>query len=220
MDIMSFALSALAQYGLLGIFIVVMMEYACLPMPSEVLLPFAGMAASAANLPLALVVAVSVLGGLAGSALCYAIGAWGGRPTLERLLHRFPKALEMLDSTSVWQQNMGGLSIMTARVIPLFRTWISFAAGIARQPFGPFMLYSSVGILVWNTLLLLSGHYLLAASVAANVAGQLWLVPALALTAMLIIALVRKHVRKKRQQAVLGEGTGTSGVTTSGDVVP
>ncbi len=195
---LSWATQALEQYGLPGIFLVIALEYACLPMPSEVLLPLAGVAAAAAGIPLALVVAVSVFAGLVGSAICYAIGAWGGRPVLEGLLKRFPKALRALDSTSEWQTQMGGLSVMIARVIPLFRTWVSFAAGLARQPFGPFMLYSAMGIIVWNTILIGSGYYL---GVAAQAAGNPWLMPAVGFSLALIAFLVRLLIKKRRQHA-------------------
>lgn len=198
---LSWAISALEQYGLLGIFLVIALEYACLPMPSEVLLPLSGLAAAAAGIPLALVVAVSVLAGLLGSAACYAIGAIGGRPLLNRMLRRFPKALAALESTSRWQADTGGLSVMVARVIPFCRTWISFAAGLARQPFGWFALYSSIGIIVWNSLLIFSGYYLFLSGVAIQASGSLWLLPVCGFGLTALAFVIRHFIKKRRRQA-------------------
>lgn len=205
MDV-SWALELLERYGLLGIFLAVAMEYACLPMPSEVLLPVAGLASAAANLPLALVVAASVAAGLVGSAACYALAAWGGRPLLERLLRRFPRAFQSLENTSAWQSRAGGLSVMLARVIPLFRTWVSFAAGLGRQPFGSFMLYSAMGIIIWNTVLLASGYYLYRSGVALGIADKLWILPVVCVLAVLAGGLARRCIAKRRQHAALSDG--------------
>ena len=190
------AVTALEQHGLLGIFVVVALEYACLPMPSEVLLPLAGLAAAAAGFPLALVTAVSVLAGLTGSALCYALGAYGGRALLERLLRRFPRAWAQLEETSRWQAETGGLSMMVARVIPLFRTWISFVAGIVRMPFGAFALYSAMGMIVWNTVLLGAGYSLFVTG--ATMDGLSWVLPAGGLLMLVGGFVVRRLLAARR----------------------
>lgn len=196
---MKWAIDALHQYGLLGIFIVLALEYACFPMPSEVLLPVAGFAVATAGFPLALGVAVSVLAGLVGSAFCYALGAWGGRPLLDKLLRRMPKARAGLARTEAWQARSGGLSVMVARVIPLFRTWISFVSGFTRQPFFSFMLYSSIGIILWNTLLMGSGYYLFTSGVTAEVSDKLWVLPLISFGIVMVVMLIRKLIAKRRQ---------------------
>ncbi len=199
--IWDWAVEALKQYGLSGIFLVIALEYACLPMPSEVLLPLAGLSAAAAGIPLVLVVAVSVFAGLIGSCICYAVGAWGGRPALNALLKRFPKALNTFGKTSAWQEEIGGLSVMIARVIPLFRTWISFAAGMSHHPIGSFMLYSTIGIIIWNTVLIGSGYYLYLGGVAAQTAGNPWLMPMIAISIAVVSFAIRRIYKNRRQRA-------------------
>ncbi|MDR0928855.1 MAG: DedA family protein [Oscillospiraceae bacterium] len=194
---LDWAIVLLERYGALGIFVVTALEYACLPMPSEVLLPMAGLAAAAAGLPLALVAGVTVLAGLTGSAICYALGALGGRPLMDRLLRRFPKAASRLEAAAGWQARVGGLSVMLARVVPVFRTWVSFAAGIARQPFGSFMLYSGIGIIVWNTVLLSAGYYVFLSGVAMQAQNKLWILPVAGMCITMLLALVRLLRRKK-----------------------
>lgn len=190
MDV-EWAVHMLERFGLPGIFVVIALEYACFPMPSEVLLPIGGLAVAASGAPLALGVAVSVAAGLLGSSVCYCVGAWCGRPFIERLLRRFPKALSALEKTECWQNQTGGLSVMVARVIPVFRTWVSFAAGFARQPFHSFALYSVIGIIVWNTILLGSGYYLYTSGVAYAIADTLWILPAVGFAVAIVAALLR-----------------------------
>jgi len=195
MDV-AWAVGALEQYGLLGVFIVLSLEYACFPMPSEVLLPAAGLVLAAARIPLALGIAISVAAGLTGSAFCYAIGAYGGRPLINRLLKRFPRAQNGLARTEEWQKKTGGLSVMIARVIPIFRTWISFVSGFTRQPFRVFALYSSIGIVIWNTLLMGSGYYLFTSGIGVQVAERLWVLP-IAVGCMVCAAMVYRAVKSR-----------------------
>lgn len=192
------AVELLSQFGLAGIFVATALEYACLPMPSEVLLPLAGSLAAAAGLPLALTVSVTVLAGLTGSALCYALGALGGRPLLRRLLCRFPAALRQLEITECWHRRTGGLSVMLSRVIPLFRTWISFVAGLCRQSFPHFLLYSAMGIIVWNTLLVWGGYLMYTAG--RELPGFVRFLPVAAWLALLAVLWVQKKRANARKE--------------------
>lgn len=196
-------MDVLERYGLLGIFAVLALEYACFPMPSEVLLPVSGLAAAAAGIPLALVVGVSVVAGVLGSSVCYALGFLGGRPLVDRLLARFPRARRGLLKTEQWQAQTGGLSVMLARVIPIFRTWISFVSGFMRQPYGTFALYSGIGIIIWNTVLLGSGYYLYTSGLATSVSDKLWVLPIVGLGIVSVAMLWRRKRRKKRETPAL-----------------
>ncbi len=197
---LEWAVQALSRYGLPGVFAVVAMEYACLPLPSEVVLPLSGMLAAATGMPLPLIVATSVLAGLVGSTGCYCVGAWGGRPLVERLFRRMPRALSALDGVDAWQADFGGLSVMVARVIPVFRTWVSFAAGLSRQRFGSFVLYSTMGIIVWNTALILAGYYLYASGVALRLDGFLWVMPVVGMAVTTVFFLLRRKKKAAKQE--------------------
>lgn len=188
----AWAVGFMEQYGLYGLFVVIALEYACLPLPSEALLPLAGMAAAAANLTLASVVAVSVLAGLVGSTLCYALGALGGFALLARIL---PKAAYKIENARAWREGFGGLSVMVARVIPVVRTWVSFAAGLSKTPLPHFLIFSSIGIFVWNTVLLGAGYYLFLRGVAM---GFLRALPLAGLLLFALIALLRYLTRAGR----------------------
>lgn len=158
--------SMMMDYGLIAIFCVIALEYACFPLPSEIVLPFAGFIAVSGRIHFLAVVLVSILAGVAGSMLCYLIGYFGGRPLVNQITAKFPGFQPGLAATERWFSRYGGVSVFLGRCVPLFRTYLSFIAGLARQHPAKFVLYSSGGIALWNTVLITAG-YLLADNWAA-----------------------------------------------------
>ncbi len=155
--------------GYLGVLVAMTIESAMIPLPSELILPYAGFLVSDPTKlePLThspwqfwIVVIVGTIGNTLGSLIAYAIGAWGGRPFLERygryLLIR-PHDIELADHFFV---RWGRLTVFVGRLLPVVRTFISFPAGVARMPLGPFILYSTLGALLWSTLLVWIGEQL------------------------------------------------------------
>ena len=155
--------------GYLGVAIAMAIESAMVPLPSELILPLAGFQISDpsqveplthAPWSFVIVVIVATLGNTAGSLVAYGIGAWGGRPFLERygryLLIR-PHEIELADR---FFQRWGALTVFIGRLLPVVRTFISFPAGVARMPLGKFILYSTLGALPWSILLVWAGTLL------------------------------------------------------------
>jgi len=155
--------------GYLGVMAAMAIESAMVPLPSELILPYAGFLVSdpAALEPLTgsgwnfwIVVAVATIGNTIGSCVGYAIGAWGGRPFLERwgrfLLIR-PHEIELADR---FFSKYGPATAFFSRVLPVIRTFISFPAGVARMPLGKFILYSTLGAIPWSILLVFAGQRL------------------------------------------------------------
>ncbi len=152
--------------GYLGVLVAMAIESAMIPLPSELILPFAGFLVSdrTAVEPLThgpwdfwFVVIAATIGNTIGSLIGYAIGAWGGRPFLERygryLLIR-PHEIELADR---FFQRYGSATAFFSRLLPIVRTFISFPAGVARMPLGKFMLYSTAGAFLWSILLVQAG---------------------------------------------------------------
>jgi membrane protein DedA with SNARE-associated domain len=144
-------------------------ESAMIPLPSELVLPFAGFMISDPGQiePLTgqrwsfwIVVLVATIGNTAGSLIAYAIGAYGGRPFLERygrfLLIR-PHEIELADR---FFQRYGAATAFLSRLLPVVRTFISFPAGVARMPLGKFIIYSTLGAFPWSILLVYAGEQL------------------------------------------------------------
>jgi membrane protein DedA with SNARE-associated domain len=152
--------------GYVGVGLAMAIESAMVPLPSELVLPYAGfLVGDPTQLePLTggrwdfwIVVIVATLGNTVGSVVGYAIGAWGGRPFLERygkyLLIR-PHELELADR---FFQKYGPATAFFSRLLPIVRTFISFPAGVARMPLGKFIVYSTLGALPWSILLVGAG---------------------------------------------------------------
>jgi membrane protein DedA with SNARE-associated domain len=152
--------------GYLGVMVAMAIESAMIPMPSELILPFAGFLVSDPSKvePFTggpwnfwLVVIVATLGNTIGSLIGYAIGAWGGRPFLERygryLLIR-PHEIELADH---FFARYGAPTAFFSRLLPIVRTFISFPAGVARMPLGKFIAYSTAGAVIWSAVLVEAG---------------------------------------------------------------
>jgi membrane protein DedA with SNARE-associated domain len=156
-------------YGLLGYFgvmVAMAIESAMIPLPSELILPFAGFLVSDPDAiePLTnagwnfwIVVVVATIGNTIGSLIAYAIGAWGGRPFLEKygryLLIRHHE-IELADH---FFQKYGSATAFFSRLLPIVRTFISFPAGVARMHLGRFIVYSTAGAFIWSILLVQLG---------------------------------------------------------------
>ena len=157
---MDWIIDFITQYGLIAMFVFIALEYACLPLPSEVVLPLSGALTVSSGRPLILVIMISVVAGLLGSMICYSIGYSGGNAALDKIMHLYPSTKKGIESTRRFYRQYATMSVGIGRVIPLFRTYISFMAGITKQKVSVFLLASSVGILVWNSILITLGYWL------------------------------------------------------------
>ncbi len=155
--------------GYLGVGVAMAIESAMIPLPSELVLPFAGFLVSspASVEPLThgpwsfwVVAVVAVAGNTAGSLVGYAIGAWGGRPFLERYGRYLLIRQEEIDLADRFFARWGPQTAFFSRLLPVVRTFISFPAGVARMPLGRFVLYSTLGAVPWTILLLYVGTVL------------------------------------------------------------
>jgi membrane protein DedA with SNARE-associated domain len=155
------------EAGLPGIFALMAISSACIPIPSEVVMLFAGFAvadpsqsASQHHLTLVGVVLAGLLGTMVGSWITYGIGRGGRLELFERhgaKLHMGPAQIERGDQ---WFQRHGETAVLVGRVIPVVRAFVSLPAGIAKMPLGRFTLFSLLGSLPWVLGLALAGHAL------------------------------------------------------------
>lgn len=157
---MSYLTLLASKLGYLGIVMIVGLEYACFPIPSEIVLPFVGLGISQGAYHFIPALALSILGGLAGSLICYIIGYIGGVPFLNWMQRRFPKSRKSIIALESWFQKYGNLAVLFTRVVPLTRTYVSFLAGSQKLNVGSFLSYSCLGITFWNTLLVMLGYFL------------------------------------------------------------
>lgn len=149
----------LVTYGLPAMFLLILLEYACFPVSSEIILPLAGMVAAGQGLSFPLLVLFSTLAGLGGSLITYSIGRKGGSPLLEKIMHKFPSMEKPILASYRTFGDHGKSAVFLSRLIPLCRTYIGFVAGAMKQNCSGYLLYSAFGIFLWNTVLTGLGYY-------------------------------------------------------------
>ncbi len=157
---MEFFAPLFEQYGLFGLCLIILLEYACFPISSEIVLPFCGAFAKSYGISFFLLIPGSVLAGMIGTSFCYFIGRLGGTRVLTMLKTRFPKTKKGIEASEEKMERFGVLAVCFGRVIPLCRTYIAFIAGSMKQPFAQFLSYSFFGITVWNCILIGLGYLL------------------------------------------------------------
>ena len=157
---MEFVMDAVRDYGLIGVFVLILLEYACFPLPSEIVLPFSGAVASQSGWTYWEILLLSTIAGVLGALACYIIGYFGGYPLVEKIGRRFPKMQKGLDASRKKYVQYASFASGVGRVIPLCRTYISFIAGISRQNIWSYLLSTAVGVAVWNSVLLALGFLL------------------------------------------------------------
>jgi membrane protein DedA with SNARE-associated domain len=150
--IVEFATDFIDAVGLFGVFFLMLLESACLPVPSEAIMLFAGFNVSEGDMTLFGIVAAGVLGNVVGSWIAWAAGYYGRVELLEknRLIHINHKHLDWADS---WFQRHGDATVFFTRMLPIIRTFISLPAGIARMPFWRFTVLTLLGCIPWVLML-------------------------------------------------------------------
>ena len=146
--------------GYLGVAVLMAAESACLPLPSEIIMPFAGYLASTGRFSLVLVATAGAIGCNLGSAVAYAVGASGGRALALRWGRYVLLTPAHLDRADRFFHRFGGPAVFIARLLPMVRTFIALPAGIARMPQIPFHIYTFVGSWPWCYALAYVGYVL------------------------------------------------------------
>ena len=205
----------ISSYGYLAIFILMLAESACIPVPSELTMLFAGAlsagAVAGAHLNLVLVIAAGVAGNVAGSYLAWGIGAYGGRAAWHRWGRYILLRDDDIDRAERWFGRHGTKAVFFGRLLPVVRTFISLPAGLARMPAGRFGVYTVLGCIPWTAALALTGYL-----VGTNWGGVVSALhgPSYALAALcgllVIFAIVMLLRRRRRERGEHG-GPGTAG---------
>ena len=173
--------------GVLGVFILMTLESACIPVPSEAIMLFAGFNVSEGDMTMFGIITAGVLGNVVGSWIAYAAGYYGRIELLDqnRFIHINRKHLDWADS---WFQRHGDATVFFSRMLPIIRTFISLPAGVAKMPFWRFTWLTTLGCIPWVALLAYIGrevgdnwedwrdklHYLDYAVIAVAIGGLIW----------------------------------------------
>ncbi|MGD0711365.1 MAG: DedA family protein [Bacteroidales bacterium] len=146
-------ISFIGSVGYTGVFVLMILESMIMPVPSEAVLPFAGMLVADGHFTLLGVIFFSTLGSIVGSLISYYIGDYGGRPLLDRYGKYLLLDHHHLDLTEKYFQKKGDITIFICRFIPVVRHLISIPAGMGKMNIWKFSIYTIIGAGMWNAFL-------------------------------------------------------------------
>ncbi|WP_051109110.1 DedA family protein [Actinomadura flavalba] len=157
--IAGWATDLMEKLGAPGAGLAIALENIFPPLPSEIILPLAGFTAARGDMNLYAALFWTTFGAVAGAFVLYWIGALIGRDRIRALVDKMPLIkLSDLDKTEAWFAKHGGKAVFFGRMIPIFRSLISVPAGVERMPQAKFLLYTTTGSLIWNTIFVLAGY--------------------------------------------------------------
>lgn len=145
----TFIIHAISSLGYFGVALMMAIESACIPLPSEIIMPFAGYLISQGQFTLLGAALAGAIGSVFGSLLAYIIGYYGGRPFIERYGKYLLLSHHDLDLADKFFNNYGSMAIFFSRMLPVIRTFISLPAGIAEMNIYKFIIYTFAGSLPW-----------------------------------------------------------------------
>jgi membrane protein DedA with SNARE-associated domain len=160
LNILEFITGLISSWGYAGIFVTMMLESALIPIPSEVVIPFAGFLAYMGEMNIWLIVLVSSLANLTGSIIIYFVGMYLGRGFIERYGKYVLLNMEHLRMVENWFEKYGSLTVLFSRMLPLVRTVNALPAGIGKMNFPKFCIFTFIGSIPWNLALVLVGYKL------------------------------------------------------------
>lgn len=146
-------ISVISAIGYLGVMVLMAIESACIPLPSEIIMPFSGYLVYTGQFNLWLVALAGAIGCNVGSVIAYEIGYYGGRPLVERYGSYILLSRNELDWADRFFLRFGDVTVLISRLLPVVRTFIALPAGIARMPRLRFHIYTFVGSFPWCLML-------------------------------------------------------------------
>lgn len=155
-----FVETLISSFGYSGVFIAMAIESACIPLPSEIILPFTGYMVFVGHFGFWQATVIATLGNLFGGLVSYYIGVWGGRPFLKRYGRYFFINERELRWTERLFERHGEMTVLVGRILPVVRTFISLPAGIARMNPLKMATYTALGAFIWCAFLIFVGQKL------------------------------------------------------------
>jgi membrane protein DedA with SNARE-associated domain len=213
----------ISTYGYLAVFLLTVVEAACIPIPSELTLGLAGALASGAvdphhKLNLVLVIVIGVAGELIGSFVAYVVGRTGGRTFVDRWGKYLLLTHKDLDRAEAWFERRGDSAVLIGRVVPVVRTFISFPAGVAEMPVVAFGVFTAIGVTVWIGVLAGIGYALGSSyhSMVKAFGDATYVVAALVVVALVFTIVHRFRAMRAEQASLAARPSGSPPATPGG----
>jgi membrane protein DedA with SNARE-associated domain len=205
-----FIIATISALGYGGVVLLMAIESACIPLPSEVIMPFSGYLVYTGRFNLWLVAVAGAVGCVVGSMVAYWVGMYGGRPFIEKYGRYVLVSRHDLDLADRWFARYGEIIIFASRLLPVVRTFIAFPAGVARMNVPRFILYTFLGSLPWCLGLAYVGQ-LLGAEWDKNEALKAWFHRFDFVIALVILAAaawwVWRHIKHARADETARAGS-------------
>ncbi|MFY9866365.1 MAG: DedA family protein [Trebonia sp.] len=210
----------ITQYGYVAVFLLMLAESACIPIPSEVIMLFGGALAAGAypgaHPTLIGIVLAGVLGNVAGSYIAWAVGRYAGQPAVRRWGRRFGVRGHDIDRATAWFDRYGSAAVLFGRMVPVVRTFISLPAGFAGMPAGRFGLFTTLGCIPWTAALGIAGYALGAnwQHIANDFHGLTYAIAGIVVVALVVAVVL--YFRRRGGDADASEPAGTDTQVPSG----
>lgn len=163
-DMSRWATEIMDALGYFGLAFLVALENVFPPIPSEIILPLAGFNSSRGTMNVFLAILFATIGSLLGALILYYVGYIFGEERVRYIVRRWGKWLGFkesdVDKADEWFDKYGGMAVLLCRVVPIVRSLISIPAGLRKMPLLSFMLFTTLGSLTWNTILIFAGYLL------------------------------------------------------------
>jgi membrane protein DedA with SNARE-associated domain len=200
----------IATYGYLAVFLLMVAESACIPIPSELIMTFAGALAAGAvpgtHLNLVGVIIAGAAGNVVGSYIAWAVGRYGGQAALRRWGRRLRISDHDLDRANRWFDRYGPRAVLIGRLLPVVRTFISLPAGIAGMDPVRFGIYTTIGCIPWTAGLAAAGYAVGSNwnSIVNGFRGPTYIIAAIVVIGLVILAW--RYVRRRNAEAASENG--------------
>ncbi|EIJ1359044.1 DedA family protein [Listeria monocytogenes] len=150
--------SIMADFGYIGIFVLIMVENLFPPIPSEIILTFGGFMTTVTSLNVVMVIIVATLGSVVGAILLYKVASYFGKERLTKIVLKYGRILRLKESDIERAESFflkyGSWAVFLCRMIPLIRSLISIPAGMTKMKMSRFLILTTAGSLLWNTVLI------------------------------------------------------------------
>ena len=196
-------LEFIASWGYFAVAVLMAMENACIPIPSELILGFAGYLVFAGKMTFGGALVAGMIGGMAGSVFAYVVGHKGGRSFVDKYGHYFFVKKSHVDIAQRWFDKYGIKAVFFSRMLPVVRTFISLPAGFAHVDMKKFLVMTFAGSLPWTALILFAGMMLGESwKILTKIGHEASIVFVIICAAILAVFYVRYRRRKSARQGI------------------
>lgn len=201
----AWAVTLMEALGPLGVAFLVFLDNIFPPIPSELVLPLAGFTASQGNMNIYLAIIFATVGSVVGAVVLWAVGKWIGLERIARIAVKMPLVdVDDVHKTVAWFDKHGDKAVFFGRMVPIFRSLISIPAGMRNMSIVKFLVLTSAGSLIWNTILIVAGFYLGENwSIVETYAGYFQTLVIVAVVIFVVVWITLKVRKRRRTKAAL-----------------